>query len=407
MLRHIPTFEEVKNWATGGNIGLGDLAGVSASGEGPGNGFDADTVDGNDAAAFAQAVHGHAYSDLSGVTGAGSGGGLNADLLDGKHASEIGGDGLTEEQVEDIVGAMAGYGLEYDDPDGILRKTRQGPNPYDAAESWAESDLTLSHDTTFVQDGALRIASRKTGSTAGPAGSYNNSAAGNTDQGIVIKPNRDLDAVRVTLAGSAGGSGPYAVNIVALYDFSKGEFVREHTGSFNGGAEFLFQYPFKSGTEYAFVCDGNTGIGAGGDDFYWTWEGGLPVSTSDFDVTADWYAGNKDGSDWKMFSNVEALLPSDSGSAVASWPDDREVAEWDVATFQKVADGGTVDVFVAYNDGTGWTRANGGNPITRAYSLADDSAISPSDNLRLEFELSRTDGGQSPRVDAAYLSWYV
>jgi hypothetical protein len=402
MLRHIPTFEEVKHWATGGNIGLGDLAGVSASGEGSGNGFDADTVDGEDAAAFAQATHGHHYSDLSGVSGAGSGGGLNADLLDGKHASEIGGDGLTEEQVEDIVGAMAGYGLEYDDPDGSLRKTRQGPNPYDAAESWAESDLSLTLDHTEVVNGGVEI-----GSKAGSLGTTvtrtadNGWSTDNGTQGVIVNPNTALYGVKATMsANTSGATHAYLVR------HSDGALLAEKTFSdLSGGDTVQLEAPLEAGTEYRFVFDAD---GSNWKEGYYN-SPDFPYSSSDIDVTHTFNDGNTTISWFSSVNDVTAVLPTTaySGSAAVEWPDDRAVAEWDVATFHRAADGGTVDVFVAYNDGSGWTRANGGNAISRAYSLADDAAISPGDNVRLEFELSRTDGAQSPRVDAAYLSWYV
>lgn len=104
---------------TGHTHSLGDLADVTATGEGSGNGLDADTVDGSHATDFAQSGHthdsryytesevdtalsgksdtGHTHSlgDLSDVsaTGEGSGGGFDADTVDGLHASELSGGG--------------------------------------------------------------------------------------------------------------------------------------------------------------------------------------------------------------------------------------------------------------------------------------------------------------------------
>lgn len=70
---------------------LGELSDVSATGEGSGGGFDADTVDGSHASAFATAGHTHALGDLSNVTaaGEGSGNGFDADTVDGQHASAL------------------------------------------------------------------------------------------------------------------------------------------------------------------------------------------------------------------------------------------------------------------------------------------------------------------------------
>jgi len=54
--------------------------------QGAGSGLDADTVDGEDAGAFADAIHAHAPGD---ITPQGEGSGLDADTLDGQHAADL------------------------------------------------------------------------------------------------------------------------------------------------------------------------------------------------------------------------------------------------------------------------------------------------------------------------------
>jgi hypothetical protein len=64
---------------------------------------DADTVDGEDASAFADSGHSHSLGDLSNVTatGEGSGNGLDADTVDGEDASAFADSGHTHTQLHD------------------------------------------------------------------------------------------------------------------------------------------------------------------------------------------------------------------------------------------------------------------------------------------------------------------
>lgn len=81
--------------------------------------------------------------------------------------------------------------------------------------------------------------------------------------------------------------------------------------------------------------------------------------------------------------------------------------DWDVASFQRTLDSETVDVFVAYNDGSGWSRTNAGDPISKNYDLGADSNISPADDVRFEIELSRADTANNPSLDALYRRYTV
>ncbi|MFB6099951.1 MAG: hypothetical protein ABEK16_01640, partial [Candidatus Nanohalobium sp.] len=102
-------------------------------------------------------------------------------------------------------------------------------------------------------------------------------------------------------------------------------------------------------------------------------------------------------------------VQSTSGTVTLEWSYPTDLYEWDVATYTRTLDNETVDVFVAYSTdgGSTWTRTNGGSPISRNYSLAKDSNISPSDNVRIEAELSRQNTSNNPTLDSAYRSWYV
>jgi len=65
----------------------------------------------------------------------------------------------TEEEIEDIMGAMAeaGQGLQYDDEQGLIKQTRMGPNPYDHATSFSESNVTVNPSAAWVRDGSITL----------------------------------------------------------------------------------------------------------------------------------------------------------------------------------------------------------------------------------------------------------
>jgi hypothetical protein len=103
-LRKIPTFQEVKNWVqdwvnnnadvpnadyadNAGRLGGTEAANLDVSHADTAG--DADTLDGQNAAAFADSGHGHPVNDLDGVSGEGDGGGLDADQVDGLEGGEV------------------------------------------------------------------------------------------------------------------------------------------------------------------------------------------------------------------------------------------------------------------------------------------------------------------------------
>jgi len=108
--------------------------------------------------------------------------------------------------------------------------------------------------------------------------------------------------------------------------------------------------------------------------------------------------GYNDGSSsaiWN-FDSTESLAPRTSATTIIEWPDPPDLYAWDRALFQRQPDGGTVDVYVEANDGTGWTEIAG--PITRG----DDIPADPADNVRFRVEFSRPDTSNNPALEAIY-----
>jgi len=168
------------------------------------------------------------------------------------------------------------------------------------------------------------------------------------------------------------------------------------------------QDPLTAGETYYVVVD------AEGSSFTYSFNNTDPTTTSELaDVTAGvqdaFSSPTTDNTVYNINSISFKKAATTAGSAIIEWdrgiPED--IFEWDIATFTRTLDGETVDVFVAYDDGTGWTRTNEGNAISRNYSLRGDAKITPDVDVRIEAELSRADTANNPTLDSAYRSWLV
>ncbi len=305
-----------------------------------------------------------------------------------------GGSGLTEEEVEDIVGAMAdaGHGLAYDDAAGLIAATRRGPNPYDAAETFEESELSTTLTDLSVSGGSIQI-----GNTNGEMVSR----APDTDtisvsrkEGLAINPNTPLRGVSGELSANTSGA------TTAYLTETDGTVLT--TDSISGGSFTLDGVSLSEGTNYYVVADAGESDytkGYGSESF--------PIAGAEMDITTGVYGTNTIDTSARTVNDLTPIVPKGSGSGVLEWDQPTDLYEWDVATYTKTLDGETVDVFVGINDGNGWQRANGGAPINRNYSLADDSDVTPDHSVRIEAELSRSDTANNPTLDSAYRSWVV
>jgi hypothetical protein len=318
-----------------------------------------------------------------------------------------GGGGQAEEEIEDIVGVMAeaGYGLDYDDAQGLIKKTRDGPNPYDAAQSFGEANLTVTQLSGGIKtkSGALSIGGKDSEVVTRPAD--NQVLNDSRSWGLVLEPQIDLVGLKVTLSDNHDGA-----NQVALTDGSQ-NVLESKSGDFTAGDVVEFNTALTAGNKYdVAVYNGGNSYDVGQQN-----SPTLPNSGNEIEITAGVQhplsSGTRDVRNGQAyaFNDITAKVVADSGTAALEWPRPTDLFEWDVATFTSTPDGETVDVYVAYSTdgGSTWTRTNDGNPISRDYSLADDPTISASDEVRIEAELSRANTANNPRLDAAYRSWKV
>lgn len=102
------------------------------------------------------------------------------------------------------------------------------------------------------------------------------------------------------------------------------------------------------------------------------------------------------------------IVTTNSGSAVIEMDEPHQNRSgWDRASYLATAENETVNTYIAYNDGSGWTRTNSGNPISQDYDLDSDGNISASDRIRFEVEISRTNSYNNPSLDAVFRRYNV
>jgi hypothetical protein len=356
--------------------------------------------------------------------------------------------GNPEEDIEDIVGAMAdaGYGLEYDDAEGLIKKTREGPNPYDAAQSFTEGDLTLSGGVA-VRSGSIVAAIPDTFED-GDISEYSGATGSYTVQTNTVKNGSNALEGTATNGGSSVIESQTGLGYYPQQGGSWTWYVYIAPGG-GGGNGFNLRYGYVNDEDYytlsareessnAQLAESANNSRVNQDDatVNWdsvegewveiqhTWESGGTHTCDILDSQGDSlaslsytqsndYSGsgiafrtyNSTGSDTTVYYDSE----EGPKTAIIEWPTPADVYEWDVATYTHSPNGGTADVFVAYSTdgGSTWSRTNGANAISRNYSLADDPNISPEDGVRIEAELSGADTANNPTLDSVYRSWRV
>lgn len=309
---------------------------------------------------------------------------------------------LSEAAVLNLVGVNLGTGLSFDSNKNLINATaNSGINRVNSAETFEEPEVSISGDLGAVNNN-LEITSLADGTTL--TYNQNNTYTGNSagqDLGLGINPNKDLLGIRLTpWAGNSGLNGD------SVYLEKTDGTVLDSTTYVDNSTDITLKANLNSGTDYrVYVTTDSTTDTAYADP-------NNVYESTDID-SAGGYAPNfygstiDDGSGELIFKSVTALEGRSSGTGNIEWATERDVNEWDTATYQQTPDGGTVNVYVAYNDGNGWTRSNNGNPISRGYDLGADSNIDPSDNVRLEVSLSAPSTSENPRLESAYLSWQV
>jgi hypothetical protein len=265
----------------------------------------------------------------------------------------------------------------------------------DAAETFTESDVSLSKSGIRITGGSAEL---QDGATASE--SYGSASTTQLDipGGWQITPLATVGEVTVTLPGTnsteydrikiltADGQSTVRDEPIDLSTFSQGDTMT------------LSGLSLTAGTSYAVVLDRSSTTD---ETTYVKTLSSDPSANSLYDYNG-WLNGNE-RADLYAFSALSASQPVvTSGTMAVGWPAPTDIYAWDRATFQRSEPSGSVGVYVEVDDGSGWSEVAG--PISRGDSIPAD----PGDSVRFRVELSRPSSGDpSPTLDAIYRRWVV
>lgn len=305
-------------------------------------------------------------------------------------------DGPSDAYIQDVIGNSLGSGLKYDSGANVISATGGGLSRFDAAQTFTESDVSLGFNGTQVSGGSVQLGSGQS-STVQP-GAYDSENTYDGSFGWAFTPNVDLQSVTVTV-----GSNTTGFSEAVILDGLNSELDTKSVSGFSG-EQITFNYQFDAGVQYAIAVNDQSN-----QYTYGRYNGNFPQTSDVVDVNNGWSNGFNDNWVYSFESLTATSVEPSSGSVTVEWPTPTDLYGWDTATYTETQDGETVDVYVAYSTdgGSSWTRSNGGTPISRNYSLADDPNIDASTEVRLEAELSRADTANNPSLDSAYRSWFL
>lgn len=256
----------------------------------------------------------------------------------------------------------------------------------DEAETFTESDVTITHNKTEVSNGHIELGNKPTGNlTTRPAD--NNTSTPTEYWGFVINPNKALEGLEFEKSANVSGA-----DHVKLMDIN--ENLLDTTTLTSGRGQVYAD--MSSGTEYILLL-GNNGSSytAGRED-----TGGYPYTGTDLDLTSGYIddgTGSKYSSSEFNFQNIEGIVATTSGDATIDWAGPSDIASWDLATFQRTVDGETVTIDVVDSAGTVLF-----SDIPQNFDI---STVAVSTDVRLVVNLSRASTANNPSLDYAARRW--
>jgi hypothetical protein len=273
----------------------------------------------------------------------------------------------------------------------------EGPNPYDQAQTFAESGVTITHNKTVVSSGSIELGFLEGTTVSRPVD--DGSFSGDSSRGLEINPNTDLDGIKVKLSSNLGNPQD-----VLLIDANK-NIIDQDTSGHSAGDIVNLTGSLTSGDDYyvGTYNDGNSyTIGEVSGTSY-------PYSSTDIDITSGArYFTSGEGSIDLLSNNAYCIVDvtalsgdATSGDALIEWDNGvpTDIFEWDVATFTRTLDNETVTVDV--EDGSGTVLLSDIDRNT------DISSVAANTNVKLRANFSRNDTSNNPTLDSAYRSWLV
>jgi hypothetical protein len=260
------------------------------------------------------------------------------------------------------------------------------PGRMDEAETFAESDVTLTHTKTTVAGEGVEL-SDSSGSSFTKSNLGTSSGGGDPDVGVIINPNRDVSAVTFTMATSGNISG----GTVYVEDTSGN--VLASQSSVGSGDSGNISVALSGGTDYRLYYND-------GDDDHGGVDTGpsYPYTTTDVDIVDGYHTGGRIDR-WYSFKEVGVEYIATTGTVTVEWPAPDDLAGWDIVPFQTAPDGETVEVYAEDQ--------NGNKLAGPLEDPGDISSVSRSTNVRIRVDLSRSDTANNPRLEAVYRRYKV
>lgn len=245
----------------------------------------------------------------------------------------------------------------------------------DVAETFAESDVSVSHDLTEVNAESLEIGTD-------PTKTENIDAAG------------DFHEISVDSVGTDSHTHTHDVD----------------------GWNILY---IKVDPRW-FDIDGTISVDVNGNEVISETRNGTPDSTIDPTFSVEVDVSDVDSAEVVYTvevtnSNDGALNldheggdesaverrdgPALDGSAIVSWPAPADLVGWDIVPFQATPDGETLEVYIEDQNGNELA-----GPLDDPGDISD---ISRSTNVRVRVELSRASTSNNPRLEAVYRRYKV
>jgi len=256
------------------------------------------------------------------------------------------------------------------------------------ANTFEESNLTTGLTDAVISSGSVKL--RDTDTSTATRADDNVSTTGAYNWGITINPNADLTGVTVTISGNTDN-----LPGVEVVDDGGTTLATNTNGPFTAGDEVTVDVNLTSGNQYFILTDDSSEFTNGS-----TSDNTFPYSSQYVDLTNGAIGASTYDTPY-AFKSVTGTASQrvPSGEVTVEWPYPADVYAWDVASFQRTPNTGTVDVYIQEYDGT-WSDIAG--PISRGDSVAADKA----NNVRLRVELSRPNTADaSPTLDQSSIRW--
>jgi hypothetical protein len=334
----------------------------------------------------------------------------------------------------DVAGAADNQILATDGNGNLTVESQaEGPNPYDQAQTFAESGVTVTQNSIRINNGSIELSP---GIGAFPDDFEDGVDSGwSGDTGVLTAQtsvvlaggqSAELTADQQNVTVTSPSVGSVIDNVGYLFQIS--DQTQDSRDSawvnvYNDSGSRLGRLEFQNSTNDIIFFNGSDNIVVSD---YWSAgttvkiEWNLDFSNNEVDIILDetnqgTFPFENPASSWDYvevtnnsgFSGNTINLYFDnrpdsaSGNALIEWDKGvpTDIFAWDVATFTRTLDGETVTVDV--EDGQGNVLLSDIDRNT------DISSVAANTNVKLRVNLSRNDTANNPTLDSAYRSWLV